>query len=402
MTYLAHIVVISAMLWMIGRKQGDPVLFFIAAGLKLAAGVVLGLIFKYYYQGGDTMLYYSEAQSLIGGGFWQWWEAMQTLDVTRFSGQPRAEFFAKIVSVVALITQGDYWIVSLYFSIISFLGYWYFFCQVSSILPQIKWPVAFAFLFLPSTVFWSSGIMKGSLLYSSAVWLAAFTMKLIYRKKMYWGEYVATVLSLGLIFFLAYYLFILLIPVLAFVFIEYRSKRVGFPVWIRITTYGCMLVMTYFLAPKINPNLKAGQLPKAIYRNQVDVYMMTESNSAIDLNIEPTWGSLLAEVPSALFAGLYGPMPWHTGSVWSWVPKVENCLLALLSFWSIALLIRQKLWEADTLVLAMLAFILILAIILPLAAPNFGSLARYKACYTPFLALLVSVLPYGYWLERRA
>jgi hypothetical protein len=402
MMYALHIALISLFLWVVGARQRDRWIFFCGALVKICAGISLGHIFMNYYNGGDTFLYFLEAKSLISGSFSEWISFLKTPDVTKFSGQPRAELFAKMVSVVAQLTQGDYWITSMYFSMFSFLAYWYFYCQTVSIFPQLKWPVALAFLFFPSTVFWSSGILKGAIIYPSIVWLAGITMKLLYRKNIYWSEYIVSICCALMIYFLAYYLFIILVPVLLFLLVDNHARRLGLPVWVRGASYISVLALAFFLAPQINPNLKPEKLPMAIYRNQVDVYVMAEAASAIDLNIKPTWGSLLVQVPEALMAGLYGPLPWHSGSAWSWIPKLENCLLLMLSILSAYLVFRQRLWEPDVLVIALLIYILFLAMVLPLAAPNFGSLSRYKACYTPFLVLLVSILPYLQWLDRRA
>jgi hypothetical protein len=41
------------------------------------------------------------------------------------------------------------------------------------------------------------------------------------------------------------------------------------------------------------------------------------------------------------------------------------------------------------LVLAALHYIVILAVLLPLAAPNFGEISRYKVAYLPFFVYLV-------------
>ena len=401
MNYFIHILVLGMVILLIGRKQPDQPLYYTGVLLKLVAGIALGLIYKSHYYGGDTWHYYDAAKLLADLPLNEWWTELQNEEIGSFPNQPRAIFFTKIVSTVIVITKGNYWVVASYFSTLSFLAYWFFYRQIRSTLPNIKWPVVIGFLLFPSSVFWSAGILKGVLTNASITFVSAFCLKLFYRKKIHPGEIFITIVCVILLFTIKYYLFIVLLPVVLYALFDRRAHRLGLSKVFRGTVYISILLLTVLAAPKVNPNLRILDLPSAVYKNQLQIQVSTSNESDIDLLIEPTWGSFLSRVPKAVAAGLFGPTIFNHGSIWSWAPRLENLILAILTVISIGLLIRQKLWEPDILVIASLVLILTLATILPLASPNFGTLVRYRAPFIPFLVVLVTILPCWYLQGRR-
>ncbi|MCP4459987.1 MAG: hypothetical protein GY816_18485 [Cytophagales bacterium] len=400
MSYFLHIIILSTALWLIGRKQPDQIVFYASAALKLMAGVAVGLIYRVHYYGGDTWAYYDAARLLGDLPLNEWWSQLGKEEIGAFENQPRAIFFTKIVSGFIFVTRGDYWVVSSYLSFISFLSNWFFYRQTRSTLPNIKWPVIIGFLLFPSSVFWSAGILKGVITNASVIFVSAFSIKLFYRKKIHILEIIMAGLAIILLFYIKYYLLIVLFPVVVYALFDHRAHRFGLTKPLRGSVYVAILLTTLLIAPKINPNLRIMNLPQVIHTNQLQIQKANASSSHIDLLIEPNWSSLLLTAPKALVFGLFGPSIFDAGSIWSWVPRLENLVLFILALFSFGLLFRKKLWDPDILVIAALMFIVILAILLPLAAPNFGTLVRYRAPFTPFLVTLVTILP-SWILQRR-
>jgi hypothetical protein len=113
--------------------------------------------------------------------------------------------------------------------------------------------------------------------------------------------------------------------------------------------------------------------------------------------LQPTLGSVAAHAPKALGTGLFRPFLWEAGGLLqAWV-GVENVLLlvaTILALWAL-MRRRTRLGPSVLLVLAALHYIVILAVLLPLAAPNFGEIARYKVAFLPFFVyvVLAAMLP---------
>jgi hypothetical protein len=400
MIYLIHFILLGLIIWLIGRKQPDSSIFYISVLLKLAAGISLGLIYQEYYWGGDTFQFYENGKSLAALPLKDWWHTMGLAEPGFYTNQPRAILFTKIVSAFILLTKGDYWIVGCYFSLLSALAFWFFYRQIKTTLPNITWPVIIGFLFLPSTLFWSAGIMKGTLTNAALIYICAFTIKVFYRKRIYIPEVFLTALSILILYYIKYYLLIVIVPVVLYALFDRKAHRAGIKPAVRSVVYFVLFIGTLIVAPKVNPNLNILKLPETIYKNQQIAFQPTADDSSIDLMIKPNWNSLMSELPHALVIGLYGPSIVDVGSIWSWVPKTENFILFILTIYSLFLLSKQRLFRPDILVVASVIFIVLLAAMLPLAAPNFGALVRYKAPFTPFLMTLVLILPYWNYQKR--
>lgn len=397
MSLLINILVLTAMVYLIGRKQPDQIIFYTGLALKIAAGMALGWIYFYYYEGGDTTHYWSGAQDLIKDGWSEWFSNLSLDRLPGFRKGPRAILFAKIVSGFAILTRGNYWIVSAYFSLISFLAYWYFYRQIRTTLPNLKWPVVVGFLLVPSTILWSAGIIKGALANAAIVFLAAFTLKLFFKKKVHLLEALPILTAFLILFYLKYYILIILLPAMLYVLFDRWAFKTGLSKPVRGGFYLVIIVATIGLAPSLNPNVDVSRLPEMVHRNQQKEY---DEVANIPTLIDPTWQSLLSTAPKAIFIGLFGPTFSAPGGILSIIPKIENVLILIMSLFSLFLLFKQKLLSPDILVVGTMIFILTLAAMLPLAAPNYGALVRYKAAFTPFLVTLVLILP-TWWMQKK-
>ena len=389
MIYLLNGIILALASWQIGKRQPDQAWFYAGLALKIIAGVTLGFIFQTYSGGGDTFKYFHAASALADLPFREWWQALGATEIGHFSNQPRAIFFTKIVSTFILTTKGDYWIISSYLSFLSYLAFWFFYLQIRSTVPNLKWPVIIAFLLVPSSVFWSSGILKGTLTNASVVFLSTLCLKLFYHKNIRWTELLAVATTFLLLLYIKYYLFILVTPLVLYVIMDSYAMKIGVSKGIRAISFLVIISLAVSLAPHINPNLSIVTLPSAIHQNQ----QVFQNAQNIDVLIQPTWQSLLKTIPFSCVVGLFGPTILETKILIGYIPRIENLIFLVLTIWSLVLLIKFKLYQTSTLTVTTLLFILSLAAFLPLTAPNYGSLIRYKAAITPFFAMLVCTLP---------
>src|SRR5690606_11483424 len=139
--------------------------FFPAIFFKIGAGLILGVIYKFYYTGGDTILYFRDAAALADFAYEaplaylkSWTE--NTAQNLIYADQPRALVIVKLISLAAILTYKNYWLSSIYFSLFSFFGMWKLTSVLVSRKQAFKYPAIIAFLFYPSVVFWSSGLLK--------------------------------------------------------------------------------------------------------------------------------------------------------------------------------------------------------------------------------------------------
>ena len=80
-------------------------------------------------------------------------------------------FIARMVTVLSFITFGSYSCITLIFSMISFSGVWRLYKFFYEQYPHLHKKLALAIIYLPTFVFWSSGILKDPICTGMMGWL---------------------------------------------------------------------------------------------------------------------------------------------------------------------------------------------------------------------------------------
>lgn len=384
--WIIHIILLCAISYIAFRSmKGDfPIIaFWGGLILKLVAGLILGHIFYKYYGTGDTISFFDLANE---GNLSTW------------TNEPRTQFFITLLTPLVRSTGGSYWIASIWLSFISFIGCWYSVVILSKIYPNIKNVIAACFLCIPSIVFWSSGLLKDS------VSFAAFIITIILTIKFYKGikftliDLIILLLGCFLLLKIKHYLLITYLIFLGIIlstmiFRKFKGKLK----WIAAFA---ILLVALGATQIVHPYLKINRIAWTLYENNKTINEKSSSNH-LDIVIEDdSWISVIREIPGALHAGLFRPNVLDKTPIWGWVHKIENLALSILLFLSILLVIKLKPPIDWPLFLASAFCILLLAALLPLSTPNFGTLVRYKNTFMPFLFLICSILPYQYFTSQ--
>ncbi len=358
--------------------------FWVALGLKLLAGIVLGLIFYEYYGTGDTITFF---------------EAAKNLNSENLKDQPRTQFFITLLSPLALSTGGSYWLTSLWLSFISFLATWYATIIIIRLFPDLKAVISVSFLFIPSVVFWSSGILKDTIAFASLVVLVALTIKCYRLFSASVLEITIVILTGVTLFQIKHYLFI--------TYLIFGGTLMASALFRRLNGAGrwavasLILVLALTSTQFIHPYLEIDRIPWTLYENNRAILEKSTSEDQLDIVIEnASWISVLSQVPGAFQAGLFRPSIYDPTPVWGWIHRIENLMLSILIIMSLILYFKLKPETDWMLFISSLLCILLLAVMLPLSTPNFGTLVRYKNVYTPYLFLISSILPYKYLTSK--
>ena len=392
--WFIHSIVLMTLVILIFKKwRGDlhPILFFSALTLKLFAGLLLGYIFLHYYGGGDTWFLFEEARDLARLPSETYVDMLFSVSDYEVSTRPRVLFFAKFLSLLLPITNGSYWIVSLYLSFISFCAYWYITLVITKVYPTIKSLAVIVFLFVPSVVFWSSGVLKGSIANSALVVLIALFLD---HRANRLARVAVAVLCVFILFKVKHYL--LISSILFF--------GVYFAVYLLTTKRGLVRIASIFslliaagLTQVIHPYLKVNRLAQTLYENNQAIIQKTDEGSQIGIEISSAkWKDIIRAAPRAILTGLFRPTLNDRIHIWGWIHTTENTLVAMLTILSVLLLYKHPPTLDIPLLTAAIVSIIVLASLLALSTPNFGTLVRYKNAFMPFWMLIVSILPFNF------
>lgn len=383
------------------RKHLFPALL-----LKIIAGFCLGYVYHWYLnqgKGADTFgLFYDgiTIAKLAKQNFLKYadfiflsdWDADQTIFQSLNIKNPRGVIFSKWVSLFVLIAGENYWLISVFFSLLSFTGIWWLVNLLVANFPTIKLIALLSFCYWPSVVFWSSGIIKEALLmFCMCSLVALFIIWVTPLPKLQAFKKVIVFLFIFLpicyvLLILKYYYLAALLPVLFSLSLSRFVKTYKKAVFI-ITFVGSIVFASF-----LHPNLHLDFIVSALVKN--NQIMVAETNDTANLigfqELEVNVASLIKNVPIAIFEGWFRPYFWEDGNLWKKVMGIESLLLSILTLLAIIPPLKfTKDPEKQLVILAVFCFCSLLLIMLTFAAPNLGNLVRYKSAFLPFALLLI-------------
>jgi hypothetical protein len=400
---LLNVIVMSGTTWWLSKRQPEStrLLFWASLTVKLLAGIAVGVVYFYYYNGkGDTVIYWRDgvllADKIISrpmdglGFFWDENVNPEFIDGL-FNLRPRSLFFVKISGLLAILSWNSYWVMALQISFVSFLGAWYLFNKVILFFPSSRCAAAASFLFYPSVVFWSSGLIKESLGMATLFFLAGIFLLIINNHKIRVWEWVVTILSLWIGWNLKYYWMGVFIPIVitTIVIMKLRQKN-AMVARFDLAVWASLFLIILLIGTNLHPNFYLSRFLDVIVQNNNEFMMLTDPGNAVlyqDLN--PSLTSILMNAPQALVAGFFRPFIWDESNFLSIVAGIENFVFLIMMGLSLPSLFRFLRSPDRLLAMATITYSIILAIFLALSTPNLGTLSRYKIGFLPFLVFLI-------------
>jgi hypothetical protein len=420
--YLIHIPLLLFFAFRVKRKYESGPLnkyYYAALGLKIGAGIALGFIYLFYYnQPGDTF-YLFDRSSQLASLFWKDPETFFKIFFFNSSypicngcnedlifgisieKDPRTLFYIKLLTTVNIVSFNNYWVSSAYLSFFSFLGFF----QLASTLVRIfnisRTATSFSLLFFPSVLIWSSGVMKESIVMGSMVFLISIVLRWLYSlEKPALKNLFYLFLFAFFMFKIKYYYFVILAPVLlSFSFVKIIQDR-----YEKIASSGGLQLILFFAVfigmtsgvSRLHPNLHPDNFADALiysYHSMLDA--SRGWNTFHFEGLGPGFIHILQCFPQAVFTGLFRPFIWEVHNYFGLITAIENLIILTLSLISIGGFLRDVVSRRPLSIkleyTAMFVYVVLLAFIIPIASPNWGSLVRYKIGYLPFLLLLITV-----------
>ncbi len=412
--FVFHFIVIFFVSFLFWKKQDKQLRLYYWLGLvlKLAAGITLGLVYKLHYIAGDTFGFFEDATKLTEL-FWGSPRAYFSFIIggnesglqseLLINSQSRSLFLVKIVSFIAIWTLDNYWLTSLYFSLVSFWSGFLLFQKVSNLFPATKSAAAIAFLFFPSVIFWSSGIIKESLALAGLFMLVRIYITFLAKLKVSWWEYLLATISIIVGWNLKYYWIAVFIPVsITTLLIGIVSQHSQLKSGIKILMWVATFLILCFCVTIIHPNFYFENFLLVLVDNYDQFIRISPTASVVHYALEPTWASVILNSPSALMTGFFRPFVWEAYNFLQLAVGIENLFLlgmflTALSKWKLIIESKHRL-----LIFSGIIYIVILCVFLALSTPNFGTLARYKVGFQPFLVfMLLAENPAFNWVKSR-
>ena len=378
----------------LGKQPG----LLIAIGLtaKIAGAISMSYFYLVHQSGGDTWNYFQEGmrlRELFLSDFDQFWhyflDSRESVSGVFFN-EPRALFFSKIIGLMLIPLFGNYWLLTLAFASISFLVSWKLYLRLKELFGN--WEVWFVSLMLfPSFLFWTSGIQKETVVMICLSGLLVIGLK-VYSTQLRFNVFDAfkAIVFLFLLINLKYYVAAVFLPVFTgMIVLMVFSQRLGLRSKKKQLLFlGIVVVLMGLMTSLLDYNIMFSRILERMVLTHDLLYQLSSPDARIEYrNLEPSISSFLKNSPLALFSGLFRPLPWETNSIFSVIASIENLIIFLLTFLAMVL----SFWRKDspgTLGICIIVYIVVIATMVTLTTPNFGTLSRYKTVWMPFLLIL--------------
>jgi hypothetical protein len=289
----------------------------------------------------------------------------------------------RVNAVLNLFTRGSYGLNLVVFLALSWLGsYWLFRLFMELSASKITSYIA-AFL-LPSTVFWSSGILKEALLFFA---LGGFLYSLfqLYQRRFRLDFLFLGILSLFLLSFLKIYILIALLPLVVITWIWARTGS-----WRMLYSSAIGFLALFALSQLLF--FPEWSMLSTLQGKQFDFIQMAHAvNAGSIVPIIPMDGRLttvLALIPLGIWNVLVYPDLSMLKNGQSIVAFTENILILLVLLGAMFRL-KGISWKLDWR-FPMLFFSLAVFSLVGMTAPVVGAMVRYKAPVLPFLWMSLS------------
>lgn len=406
-------------------KETQPAYEFFMQGLylKMFGAVSLCLVYLYYYKGGDTINYMESARTVARLGAQK---PGVFLDIL-FNGMNKemySHFNNAIGYPVYYYTKIEEWRVirysmpfcllgfnfyipaSIILAYVSYLGNFRLYLVFAEVFPKIYQKLAIPILFIPSTVFWGSGILKDTYTYSAVGWLIYGFYHAFIRRENIRNNLISIVLASIVILGIKPYIFIALLPG-ALIWLNFERlqsirstflRTITMPVLLLGFGGGGLIIMTQLGASFGDKYSSVDKALQTAVVTQRDLKRAEYQGASFDIGeFDPTLGGIASKIPAAITAGLFRPFIWEARNPVMLISGLENLLflgLTLRLFFSIGIFGFFGRIARSPLLIFALIFSLFFAFAVGLSTSNFGSLVRYKIPCEPFYLGMLFVLLY--------
>ena len=285
----------------------------------------------------------------------------------------------RINLIIRFFSFGSYFFHLIIFFLMGIIGKALLFKVGKSYLPQKEALWFLVIFFIPSIVFWSSGILKEGPLFLIMGYLIYQLHNLHQKGITFWN----TSQILGLIIcmiFIKFYVLIFMIPAilifLQFKYLKYRKIKI-----IIFNFIGFLIGAQIWHV--INPRWSVFTILKWKKNDFIGLAEVEKANSFISTRyLDDNLLSFLANIPEALLNSFIQPTFWNITNVFSGLTAIENFVLLIFMIFCVVKGRRVNVTNVGVFALIYaLSFLTITAMITPII----GSLVRYKIPILPFL-----------------
>ncbi len=359
--------------------------------IKVAAGIAVGLVSHYIFK--DISDYYGTNQN----GILEYHSLFNTpkvffTDIFNSNYPDTGQFFGskasywndlrfniiyKILAFTNIFSRGNYYINSLFFNFVSFIGSILLYKVFINFYPAKIYAVIIGCFLLPSTLYFSSGIHKDLIVLSA---LSIFCYALYFGLlKGFDGKKTAYLLfSFLTILLIRNFIVVILLPCAVSWVISKKYKLSS------IKTFAILMIAGIFVAMAL-PYISGKVDPLQIVVNKQQAFFaLGKANTDYKMDtLQPTIKSFARQAPAALRHSFLSPYPNEFDNRYMNFFSME-----IITYWLLFLMMLflpdKSIHNYETFIAFGLTFAFLIFFFTGYITPAAGALIRYRSIYFPF------------------
>lgn len=387
-----------------------------ALSLRIGGAIFFAAIYIFYYGGGDTLAYYNTAVPFVNmffedfqTGIRVYFEDYSIENYTSFNkntGYPLGYIYSdsqtftvsRILVPLLFLSFKSYLLCTVLLAGLTFVGSWKLYTLFKEIIDDHR-IASLSALFIPSVLFWGSGISKDTITFTSAAYFVYGFYQLAIKRRFGFLRLFFSIISLYLIIAIKPYIFLVLLPGILLWLLSSPVSRIKNNFLRRFTLpfigimSGAAFIYLFNQFSEFFGAYAADQILEKALVTQEDLKRDYYGGNTFDIgNVDPTFIGVLSKVPIATFYGLYGPTIFQVRNIVMLFSAAENTVLAFLTlrlFFKVSIQKIIKQIADHPIFLFCLIFSLAFAFSIGFTTPNFGALVRFKIPLMPFFVFFL-------------
>ena len=405
------------------RKEKDPLLQkYHKQGFWIkVVGTLAFTIFNVYLSPGDSFgLYHNEGNNIYHlilhdlGNIKLLFIKGENFDESLLKNVYNAGYFkaennylvTRIVAVTSFFTFGKYLVSNLFFSMLAFTGVWKLFKFFYEQYPNLHKKLAIAILYLPTFVFWSSGILKDTLCIAALGWITYAIYELFYRKKSIFKNVTILLIFGYLLVILKIYILISYVPFFI-LFIVMKNVQTITNKFVKYVLAPMLIILSLVGFSKVLSSFgdELGQYAVKDLTQSIKTYNKAwdqqanqgigSSNFSLGTEYDGSIIGLVKLIPAATSATLFRPYLWESRKPSTMLSSLESLLIMLFTIYIIwkakPKFFMQTIFK-DPLIMYCFLFSIVFALFVGATTRNFGTLVRYKIPCMPFYVIALVLI----------
>jgi len=395
---------------------------------KIYGGLIFALIYAFYYNGGDTTAYWIDAgrlaslittepkcylEILFGNtslhNFYCF--DLRTNSPLHYLRDQQAYSVTRFASIFHFLSVDSFFGCTILVAWLSFGGVWRLYLVFCEEYPKLTKELAIAFLFIPSVIFWGSGVMKDTFTFTAACWMTASVYGLLLKRRDVVWNSIYVLFAIYVMVSMKPYIFVALLPGCLIWVVFNRIQRIknqltrvmAAPIIMMVGFVGAAAIFSQATSNLGDYGSVDTILDRAV-ATQEDLKREAYEGNSFDIGIiSPSIGGVATKAPVAIFAGLFRPTLLDVRNPVMLISAIENTLLMvflLYVMFKVGPFGFVRYIFSKPMVLFSFIFAIFFSFAVGLTTSNFGALVRYKIPGLPFFLASLYMIKFN-WERNR-